>query len=137
MEDCIFCKIIRGEIPSSKVYEDEKTFAFLDISPINIGHTLIVPKKHSKNMLEDGDDDLKACIHAAKKVAKAVVKAVGADGFNLGVNTNEAAGQAVFHTHFHIIPRFSDDGLKHWPGKKADLDEMKKIQTNIKVEIDG
>ena len=134
-ETCIFCKIIDGRIPAAKVYEDEKVFAFLDIMPINKGHTLIVPKAHSKNMLEDEDSDLAACIKAAKKVAKAVVAAVNADGFNLGINTEKAAGQAVFHTHFHIIPRFENDGLRHWPGGKYPEGEMEKVRAAVAKAI--
>jgi histidine triad (HIT) family protein len=128
-ENCIFCKIIDGKIPCSKIYEDEMTFAFLDIMPVNKGHTLVVPKSHSKNMLEDEDKDLAACMTAVKKLAPAIIEATDADGFNLGVNTNKAAGQAVFHTHMHIIPRFENDGLKHWPGGKyedTEIDDYKK-----------
>lgn len=137
MEDCIFCKIIKGDIPSSKIYENDKVYAFLDISPVNKGHALIVPKKHSKNMLEDDDDDLKAVIHASKIVAKAIIMAVRADGFNLGVNTNSAAGQVVFHTHFHIIPRFNDDGLKQWTGAPYEDNEMQSIQNKILNSLIG
>lgn len=131
MDGCIFCKILKGEIPCAKVYEDDRVMAFLDIMPINKGHTLVVPKKHSANMLEDSVEDLYAIIHAVKKIAPAVIKSVDADGFNLGVNTKEAAGQVVMHTHFHIIPRFSDDGLKHWPQKKYEDGEMDKFKESI------
>ena len=129
--DCIFCKIIKGEIPSSKVYEDEKVTAFLDINPVNKGHTLIVPKKHSENILEDDLDDLKACMAAVQRVAKAVIPAVNAQGFNLIVNTDRAAGQIVMHTHLHIIPRFSDDGLRHWPHKQYNEGEMEQVRVDI------
>jgi histidine triad (HIT) family protein len=132
---CIFCKIINGEIPSSKVYEDDKVYAFLDINPINKGHTLVIPKKHSTDMLEDDDEDLKAVIHVSKNIAKAVMTAVNADGFNLGVNTKKAAGQVVFHTHFHIIPRFENDGLKNWPGKSYEEGQMKEVSELIIKEL--
>jgi len=135
-ENCIFCKIIKGDIPAAKVYEDEKTLAFLDIAPVNKGHTLVIPKKHSKNLLEDDMDDLDICMKTIKKVAKAVMGATGADGFNLGANTNSAAGQVVFHTHFHIIPRFEDDGLRHWPQGKYDEMEMDSFQEKIKESIE-
>ena len=131
MEDCIFCKIIKGEIPSTKIYENEYVYAFLDIMPVNKGHTLVIPKKHSRNLLEDDVEDLKHCIEAAQKVATAVMRAVNADGFNLGVNTNSAAGQAVFHTHFHIIPRFEDDGLRAWPHKEYGEGEMLPLGNKI------
>ncbi len=130
-EDCIFCKIIKGEIPCSKIYEDDNVIALLDLFPVNKGHALVIPKKHSSDMLNDDDEDLKACIHTVKKVAPAIMKAMGADGFNLSVNTKPAAGQVVMHTHFHIIPRFDDDGLKHWPSGKYEEDEMDQVKDKI------
>ena len=119
-ENCIFCKIIAGKIPTLKVYEDKDVMAFLDIAPANKGHTLIVPKKHSKDMLEDNNKDLAA-----------VMKAVSAEGFNFIANTGPVAGQVVFHTHFHIIPRFENDGLKHWPKKDYSEDEMIAVKNKI------
>jgi histidine triad (HIT) family protein len=130
-ENCIFCKIIDGKIPSAKVYEDEKVLAFLDITPVNKGHTLVVPKNHSKNILEDDDKDIDSCMRIVKKIGKGVMKAMKAQGFNIGVNTERAAGQAVFHTHFHVIPRFEDDGLHHWPGGKYPEGEMEKVRKSI------
>ena len=129
--DCIFCKIIKGDIPSAKLYEDERVKAFLDISPANKGHTLIVPKKHSTNILEDDLEDLNACMKAVQIVAKAAIKGVNAGGFNLIVNTNKTAGQVIPHTHFHIIPRFENDGLKHWPPGNYEEGEMQVIQQRI------
>jgi histidine triad (HIT) family protein len=134
-DSCIFCKIIDGRIPSAKVFEDEKVFAFLDIMPINRGHTLVVPKNHSKNILEDDDKDIGECMKAVKKIGKAVMIAMNAQGFNIGVNTERAAGQAVFHTHFHVIPRFEDDGLHHWPGGRYEEGEMEKVRESIAGEI--
>lgn len=131
VEDCLFCKIIAGDIPSSKVYESDQVFAFLDINPINKGHTLVIPKKHSSDMLNDDDDDLKACIHAAKVVGKAVMDATDAQGFNFSANTKKAAGQIIFHTHFHIIPRFDGDGFEHWKGKPYENNEMEEFKNKI------
>ena len=131
MTDCLFCKIISGEIPCSEVYENEQVFAFLDIHPINKGHTLIIPKKHSSDMLDDDDDDLKACIHAAKFIGKAVMDAVGAEGFNFSSNIKQAAGQVIFHTHFHVIPRFKGDGFEHWKGKAYEDNEMNLFKNKI------
>src|SRR3989344_7033437 len=111
---CIFCKIIKGDIPCSKIYEDEKTLVFLDIQPVHEGHCLIVPKEHSENLLETQDKTLQAMILTSKKVAKAIMEATHADGFNIHINTKRAAGQLVDHVHFHIIPRFKEDGLKLW-----------------------
>jgi histidine triad (HIT) family protein len=113
--DCIFCKIASKEIPADVIYENEDVLAFLDIRPISKGHSLLIPKKHSADMLSAEAEDLSALINNVKEVAAGIIRATGAAGFNLGVNTGEAAGQVVFHTHFHIIPRFSGDGLKHWP----------------------
>ena len=134
MTDCIFCRIVRKELPSFTVYEDDKTFAFLDIKPINKGHVLVVPKNHSSDILEAEDSDLYPVISAVKKISRIVMEAVKANGVNLGVNTKPAAGQVVFHTHFHIIPRFDDDGLKHWPHKEFSNKEMEDIRSRILKE---
>lgn len=135
MDDCIFCKIIAGTIPSMKVYENDKVFAFLDISPVNPGHTLVVPRAHHADLLETPDDVLNDMITRTKKIAAAIMKAVNADGFNVGINTKPAAGQAVFHTHLHIMPRFKGDGLRHWPQKKLSDEEMKRVQDAIKAQL--
>lgn len=135
MDDCVFCKIIAGTIPSIKVYENDKIFAFLDIMPVNPGHTLVVPRAHHVDLLETPDDVLSDMITRTKKIAAAVMKAVKADGFNLGVNTKPAAGQAVFHTHLHIIPRFAGDGLKPWPHKKLAPEEMQAVADAIRRQL--
>lgn len=129
--DCVFCKIINGEIPSAKIYENNKVIAFLDISPVNKGHTLVVPKKHSENLLEDNDEDLKECIILIKKLSKAIIKAINAEGINVISNIKPAAGQVIMHTHFHLIPRFKNDGLKHWPQGSYNENEM--IAYKIKI----
>lgn len=135
MSDCVFCKIIKKEIPADFVYENDKIVAFLDIAPTNKGHTLVVPKEHHSDFLETPDDILKEVIAKSKEISKAVMKAVSAGGVNLIVNTKPAAGQVVFHTHFHIIPRFSNDGLKHWPGHKMSKDEMGSVREAIKRSL--
>jgi len=132
MNDCIFCKIIKGEIPSAKVYEDDKVYAFLDIMPVNPGHTLVIPKKHSENIFDTDDGDLKAIAVALKKVSIAVKKGVKADGINIGQGNGRAAGQAVFHLHFHIMPRFENDGLEMFPQKKYREGEMQQVAGKIK-----
>ncbi|MFO8016859.1 MAG: HIT family protein [Candidatus Woesearchaeota archaeon] len=134
-DDCIFCKIINGEIPSSKLYEDDLVYAFLDIQPVNRGHTLIIPKEHHKDLLETPEETIDAMFRAVKKVAPAVIRGVNADGFNLGMNNKEAAGQVVFHAHLHIVPRFKDDGLKLWPGGKYDEGEAERIKESITKEL--
>ncbi len=135
MQDCMFCKIIKGEIPSHKVYEDKDTVAILDIRPINAGHTLVVPKKHSTDLLDIDDEDLKKAIVVVKRVAKAIKEAVNAQGINLGMNNGKAAGQLVFHPHLHVMPRFENDGYKHWYGKDISQEELTKIAKKIKEKI--
>ncbi|MCD6589699.1 HIT family protein [Candidatus Woesearchaeota archaeon] len=136
MEDCIFCKIINGEIPSNKIYESENFVAFLDIMPINPGHTLIVSKKHYENMDELPGELGEELLRVIKTVARAIVKAVNADGYNIGMNNGRAAGQLVMHAHIHIIPRFKEDGLKSWPQKRMDDSKLREIGKKIKKEID-
>jgi len=117
MEDCLFCKIIKGEIPSNKIYEDEDTYCLLDINPVNEGHTLVIPKKHTTDLLEMTKEDIAKTFAIAQKMGEKVIEKLDADGFNIIVNTKPEAGQVIHHTHIHIIPRFKEDGLKHWPGK--------------------
>ena len=136
MEDCIFCKIINGEIPSNKIYESENFVAFLDIMPINPGHTLIVSKKHYENMDELPGELGEELLRVIKTVARAIVKAVNADGYNIGMNNGRAAGQLVMHAHIHIIPRFKEDGLKSWPQERMDDSKLREIGEKIKKEID-
>ena len=113
MADCIFCKIIAGEIPSSKVYEDEKVLAFLDISQVTPGHTLVVPKEHFRNVLDMDADSTSQLFARVPDIARKVMKATGAAGMNIINNNEEIAGQTVFHTHVHLVPRYSDaDDLK-------------------------
>ena len=115
MSDCIFCNIVAGELPSYKVYEDEKTLAFLDRYPVAPGHTLVVPKAHSTNIFDIAKDDWVATCETARIVAGAVDAALGADGVNLMMNNREHAGQVVHHPHIHLIPRFKGDGFTLWP----------------------
>ncbi|MAG38779.1 HIT family protein [Candidatus Woesearchaeota archaeon] len=131
MVDCIFCKIIKGDIPSTKVYEDDEFYSFLDISPVNKGHALVIPKHHCRNLLDFPKAEETDLMEFIKKVAKAVMKATDADGFNLGMNNEDAAGQVVFHAHFHIIPRFNDDNLGSWPSKKCSEEELEKVRDEI------
>ncbi len=117
MEDTVFAKIIRRELPADIVYEDADTLAFLDIHPNNPGHTLVVPKKPFRNIFDIDDETLTATWRAVRKIARAVQAATGAEGLNVNTNNGSAAGQVVFHYHVHIIPRFADDGFRLWPGK--------------------
>ncbi|KIX12908.1 HIT family protein [Dethiosulfatarculus sandiegensis] len=110
-DDCLFCKIVAGEIPCHKVYEDDKTLAFADISPATKGHTLVISKNHAENLLEIASDDLAAVHMTSKKVARAAKDALGCDGVSILQLNGEASGQVVMHYHVHVIPRMNDDGL--------------------------
>lgn len=116
MTDCLFCKIVAEEIPCEKIYEDDATFAFLDIRPINRGHTLVVPKAHHENIYDIPADSFARVMETVRMLAPKVKAAMDADGINIGMNNDGAAGQVVFHAHLHIIPRFSGDGHRHWHG---------------------
>lgn len=133
MNDCLFCRIVAGEIPCTKVYEDDTVLAFLDIHPVNIGHTLVIPKAHHVNLYDAEDETLAHMMPVIKKLSIAVKTALNADGINLEMNNDAPAGQLVFHTHLHIIPRFSGDGLKHWPSVRGYNDgEMAEVAEKIK-----
>ncbi len=136
MNTCLFCKIITGEIPSQKVYEDETALAFLDIHPINIGHTLVVPKTHHANLYETPDEILAHLIVVVKKLSVAVKTAMKADGINIEMNNDPVAGQIIFHSHIHIVPRFEGDGFRHWHGARDYRDgEMVKIAQKISEKL--
>ena len=115
MENCIFCKIVKGEIPSHKVYEDDNFLAFLDINPVQPGHTLVVPKIPSVDGLECDPEILAHLIKVAQKIAVSQIAVLECDGVNFLMNNRAAAGQKVFHTHLHVIPRFTDDGSYEEP----------------------
>ncbi|MCK9352021.1 MAG: HIT family protein [Candidatus Paceibacterota bacterium] len=136
MDNCLFCKIIRGEIPSTKVYEDENSFAFLSISPNNHGHTLVIPKKHFRNMLDMDEKTASDLALAVRKISKGVFEGSKAEGLNIIMNNESSAGQAVFHAHMHIIPRFTDDGLRSWEKNVPyENGEATQIAENIKAKI--
>ena len=130
--NCIFCKIIAGEISGYKVYEDNKTLAFLDIAPVSDGHILVVPKKHYKNIEDISEEELYATIKTVKKIGKALKKSLDISGYNVNINNNPIAGQIIPHIHFHIIPRYKNDGLKLWIQGKYKDKEAEKIQNKIK-----
>jgi histidine triad (HIT) family protein len=122
---CLFCKIIAGDIPCAKVYEDDDILAFLDINPTAKGHTLVVPKGHYPTLLDLPPTEGPALLRAMALVGKALMTQCGAGGFNCFQNNFGPAGQMVFHSHWHIIPRFDNDGLPDWGGKPYDSnDEM-------------
>lgn len=124
---CIFCKIINGEIPSKKIYEDEDIVAILDISQATKGHTLVLPKKHFANLLEIEDYEYLKVMNKAKDLASAITKAFNAKGVNILNNCGEAAGQTVMHFHVHIIPRYDANDVKiEFTSHDYNLDEIQK-----------
>lgn len=136
MNDCVFCKIVKGEIPADKIYEGDDFLAFLDINPINPGHTLLIPKAHYSNLYEMPNKVLSEIAPIIKKLAIAAKQGINADGINIIMNNDGTSGQIVPHAHFHIIPRFADDGLRHWPGKPyASKEEAAKIAEKIKSNL--
>ena len=136
MENCIFCRIIGGEIPSSTVYEDDDFKVIMDISPAAKGHTIMLTKKHFANLLELEDKVAEKGLIVAKKVAAAMKEQLGCDGINLLQNNGEAAGQSVFHLHFHIIPRYKDDNVKlPWVPVKYEEGEAMELATKIANRI--
>jgi histidine triad (HIT) family protein len=126
--DCVFCKILDGQIPSMKVYEDERTLAFMDINPLNAGHCLIVTRSHAPTIWDADEEDLRAAITSAKKVALALRAAVKPDGLNMLQANGAAAFQSVPHFHLHLIPRWNNDGKGFdWslvPGDRAQIIEI-------------
>ena len=133
MESCLFCKIIAGEIPCTKVYEDDTVLAFLDIHPVNIGHTLVIPKAHHANLYETPDETLAHMMPVVKKLSIAVKGALNADGINIEMNNDPVAGQIIFHSHLHIVPRFSGDGFTHWRGARGyNEGEVAEVSEKIK-----
>ena len=135
MTGCLFCKIIVGEIPSDKVYEDDSVLAFLDIKPVGRGHVLVVPKAHTSDLLSADDEVLKDLIPKVKKIAQATMKAVNASAINVSTNNGAASGQIIFHLHFHLIPRFSNDGLSAWPHHDSESKTRAEIAELIKKNL--
>lgn len=131
--NCIFCEIAAGKAPLEILYEDENVLSFLDIKPLNIGHALVIPKKHYENYLAVPADELMNVTLVSQIVAAKIVKVFKPDGFNVIVNSGNAAGQSVFHFHYHIIPRYSNDKVKfNMIFQNYGNDEMKKIAEKIR-----
>ena len=133
-DDCIFCKLANGDIPTNVVYEDSDFTVIMDASPATKGHSLILPKKHFANLFELDEETAKKVLPLAKKVATHMTEKLGCDGFNLVQNNGETAGQTVFHFHMHLIPRYKDDNqVIGWNPQDADVEEQKKILDTIKL----
>lgn len=137
MENCIFCQIIAGEIPSSKIYEDDQVLAFLDISQTTKGHTLVVPKTHARNTLEMTEESAAQLFSRIPKIARAVQSATQAKGMNIIANNEEIAGQTVFHTHIHLVPRFDEnDGIAiHYTTHEPDFTALAELAKTISKEV--
>ncbi|MCC0038535.1 MAG: HIT family protein [Brucellaceae bacterium] len=131
----VFAKILRGEIPSHKLYEDDDTFAFMDIMPRGDGHCLVIPKQPSRNILDVEPQSLAAVTRTVQKLARAVVKAFGADGVTIQQFNEPAGGQVVFHLHFHVIPRFDGVKLRPHTGDMADQDVLKQNADKIRAAL--
>ena len=129
---CIFCKIINGEIPSYKIYESDKVYAFLDIAKDVDGHTLVIPKKHVTSILDADSETLKDVMEGIKVVTDHYIS-LGYDGVNVMNASGEAAEQSVFHLHFHIIPRKKDDGFSTWPKLPGAKEELSEIHNKLKM----
>lgn len=137
MEDCIFCKIIRGEFPCFKVYENKRVLAFEDINPVSDGHTLVIPKNHAENLWEISDDDLTAIHIASKKIIQGIKDALKPDGVAAVQLNGRGANQVVMHYHLHLIPRA--EGAPplpiKWEVKEGDMDKIKQMSEKIASAI--
>jgi histidine triad (HIT) family protein len=131
--DCLFCGIVEGSIPSQTIDSDERTVAFMDVAPATPGHALVVPRKHSADLLEIDPDDLSATMTAAQRLARHIKEVLDADGVNLINSCGAAAWQTVFHFHVHVVPRYEDDPLKlPWVPKEGDPDAIAKLADRLR-----
>ncbi len=136
MRDCIFCRIAAGRLPAAKVLETPRVLAFLDLAPVNYGHTLVIPRDHYQNLLDLPDDLWTEMGRVARRVAQALRGALYAQGFNLGMNNFEAAGQAVFHAHLHVIPRYFSDGLQLFPQESYRPGDLEKTAQQLRQALE-
>jgi histidine triad (HIT) family protein len=136
MEECIFCKIIAGEVPCAELVETDTVCSFLDIGPVNPGHSLVVPKRHVQTIVELSEEEVSACARVARRLAAAVMSATGSAGCNLLQNNDSCAGQLVPHVHFHVIPRSPDDGFRFgWRSGEYAEGEMEQMARSIKDRL--
>jgi histidine triad (HIT) family protein len=133
--DCLFCGIVAGTIPSERIDENERTVAFMDINPATQGHALVIPREHSADLMEIGEDDLTATILAAQRLSQRMREVLGADGINLINACGSVAWQTVFHFHIHVVPRYEDDPLKlPWVPEPGDSDEIAEVAKKLRGE---
>jgi len=136
--DCLFCGIIDGSIPSQAIDSDERTVAFMDINPATPGHALVVPRRHSGDLLEIAEEDLTATVLAAQRLARRMKEVLDADGINLINACGAAAWQTVFHFHLHVVPRYRDDPLElPWVPTPGDPDEIAAVAARLRGKNDG
>ena len=134
--NCIFCKIVAGQIPSTKLFEDAETLAFMDINPANDGHCLVIPKTHAATLFDISADDVAATIRTAQRVACALAAALAPDGLNLVQSNGPGAAQSVPHLHFHILPRRMGDGLLiNWALKPGDMQRIAEVAALIRAKL--
>ena len=136
MSDCVFCRIIAGQIPSTKVFEDEHTLAFMDIGQVNPGHVLVTVKKHAANLFELDDAQAAASARTAARVAKAIESAFKPEGMSVYQANGRAAGQTVFHYHVHLLPRHAGDGMELiWPVKNPPRENLEEHAAKIREKL--
>jgi histidine triad (HIT) family protein len=136
VNDCLFCKMVAGQIPVTKIYEDDAVLSFLDIGPISDGHTLVIPKQHFEKLHQCPPEVLSRVASQLGKIAVAVASAMNSEGYNLLCNNGRAAGQIIEHLHFHIIPRNSGDGVfNRWPAYKYEKGKIEQIALKIRESL--
>ena len=135
MRDCIFCRIAAGEAPSERLVETPRVLAFLDIAPVHYGHALVIPRDHYENLLDLPDDLWMEMGQVSRRVAQALRSALFAQGFNIGMNNFEPAGQVVFHAHLHVIPRYRRDGLELFPQGMYQPGDLAKVGEQLRQAI--
>lgn len=133
--DCIFCKFVSKNIPTASIYEDDIVYAFLDIEPLNIGHTLVISKEHYRNIYDVPEEILGHMNTVAKKIAIKQKELLGAEGINIHMNNEKPAGQSVFHAHIHVMPRYEGDGFADWVRPKHTLDEVFAVADKLKITV--
>ncbi len=136
MENCVFCRIAKGELPASKVYEDDSTIAFMDLQSVNPGHMLVVVKPHRANIYELDDELAGAAMRTAAKMARAAKKAYGCEGVTLFQANEPAGAQTVFHFHIHVLPRWEGDGMAlAWPAKNPTRDALEEMAAKLRAAL--
>jgi histidine triad (HIT) family protein len=136
MSDCVFCRIVAGQIPSTRVFEDEHTVAFMDIGQVNPGHTLVTVRKHAANLYELDDAQAAAVARSSARIARAIKAAFNPDGLSVYQANGQAAGQTVFHYHVHLTPRYAGDGMEFtWPVKNPPREQLEECAAKIRAKL--